>query len=444
MSLDKIYPIFRQKIEDDNNISLMKSLITGSIKIEEQRFRVILLFDDISKRDQFVKENVHLNILKLINFIPIVITILTRKEIYELNENDLIRTIEEDQLVYLSILDVNEIIQLKNYRKTPIIFTGKNVFIGIIDDQINPNYDSIEDIIELQYFFSEIKDKKEDINQNTKYVTHGTLMANIIGNQYLDHNDKIIGIAPNAKIIGFNIFNEAHEYHFSNLLEVFDFLFEKEIKIDILLISFSTLEPSDGKDILSYACDLIADKGLIIVCPAGNFGPESFTIGSPGAAEKVITVGATTKDNKIAYFCGRGPTLDGRIKPDIFLPGSRITIPLSDTNRIDLSGTSISAAICIGIIANIKEYNPNMTYLEISEIFREASYEIYRYKKNEGKTIDLIAIFKKLNLFQEPVLPFSYLIKRSLKFAIESMIIILGIFFLFFYFPTIMAILESY
>ena len=95
----------------------------------------------------------------------------------------------------------------------------------------------------------------------------------------------------------FDISNPTNHYYLSDILDVLEFILDEEIKIDILLISFSTLHPSDGNDILSLYCNLLIDKDIIIACPAGNYGPESYTIGSPAAADKVITFGSHTKNN---------------------------------------------------------------------------------------------------------------------------------------------------
>jgi serine protease AprX len=101
----------------------------------------------------------------------------------------------------------------------------------------------------------------------------------------------------------------------------------------------SLTEPgsSDGTDALSQAVNNAVDqKGKVVVVGAGNSGGEPYTIGSPAAAQKAITVGAVAEwssppenDNHsdgiyLAPFSSRGPTADGRIKPDIVAPGVSI------------------------------------------------------------------------------------------------------------------------
>ena len=207
---------------------------------------------------------------------------------------------------------------------------------------------------------------------------------------------------PNAKIYDFDISNLKEEYYISNILEVFDFILKNDIKLDILLLPMTTLEPSDGNDILSIACNLLVDKGFIIICSAGNFGPESYTIGSPASAEKVITIGSLTKEMTIAYYSGRGPTLDERLKPDICLPGSKIDIPLSNELRIQFSGTSISAALGAGIVALLKENNPNLSYKDVMKIFQNVSIDMNYENISQGYgTVNIMDIFRRLGYFQQ-------------------------------------------
>lgn len=81
--------------------------------------------------------------------------------------------------------------------------------------------------------------------------------------------------------------------------------------------------PSDGGDPLScYINYLAREKRVCTVVAAGNGGPINMSIGSPGAAEQSITVGACSVQGKLLRYSSRGPTLDGRFKPDLVAPSN--------------------------------------------------------------------------------------------------------------------------
>jgi len=109
-------------------------------------------------------------------------------------------------------------------------------------------------------------------------------------------------------------------------------------------------DPTDGTDPLSRAVDRAVDSGLVVVVAAGNSGPAYFKTDSPGAANKVITVGAVSKADILKDFSGRGPTLDNRVKPDVLAPGDTTsTIPGGGYGS--LSGTSMAAPHVAGAAA---------------------------------------------------------------------------------------------
>ncbi|MFX0070844.1 MAG: S8 family serine peptidase [Candidatus Hermodarchaeota archaeon] len=446
MTSNKIYLPFEQKINDKVKEQIIKNLNLELSLDKINLFRVIISFESLKNRELFLSKYNQFNFIKKIDVIPSIVLQLTYDQIQELNNEDLIFRIEEDQKLFLSMFDIIEILALKNYRTTMDKNLGNNIIIGIVDNGINQKIEAISEVVLNRYVISEER-KNISKKEEKEKINHATLMAAIIGSRLMDEHNNYIGIAPGAKIVDFDISNSNEIYTISDVLEVFDLINKNRLNIDIVLIPLTTLDPSDGKDILSLACDRMIDEDIIIVCPAGNFGPESYTIGSPAAAKKVISIGATTKESTIAYYSGRGPTLDDRTKPTFCLPGSKVQIPLSQDKIVKFSGTSVSAAIGAGLIAIVKENNLNLTYNSLLKILKNAAIDLKYQPNSQGfgtiNTKKLFPSFSPINQ-QIEVLPYNYIIRRSLQLSIEIVVLLLIIYYLVYFFIAILSIFNLF
>lgn len=105
----------------------------------------------------------------------------------------------------------------------------------------------------------------------------------------------------------------------------------------------------------------------LVMFSAGNSGPGADTIGAPATSKNVLTVGALQHGNNtsVVSFSSRGPTDDGRIKPDIQAPGTSIRSAAGDTVNNGVvdpgsistkSGTSMSAPTVAGGTALLRQY----------------------------------------------------------------------------------------
>ena len=137
MTLKKIDPFFQEMLEKLGNKASEKS----------RKFRVIISFDDAKSRDNFILKNENLEILYKLNLISSISLKLNKQQIFEYEKEDLIKAIEEDQQLFLSILEINEILDLNRSKNSQISHTGKNVTIGIVDDGVNSNFLSIPNTI---------------------------------------------------------------------------------------------------------------------------------------------------------------------------------------------------------------------------------------------------------------------------------------------------------
>jgi hypothetical protein len=132
-----------------------------------------------------------------------------------------------------------------------------------------------------------------------------------------------------------------------------------------------------GWSLICRVCDELVRAGVVVVVAAGNTGFEdrsgalvssgqdyrTVSITDPGNTERVITVGSTDADRPreygVSYFSARGPTADGRAKPDLVAPGNSITSAYGYKRDHDdrrnaaatLNGTSMAAAHVSGCAA---------------------------------------------------------------------------------------------
>jgi hypothetical protein len=123
-----------------------------------------------------------------------------------------------------------------------------------------------------------------------------------------------------------------------------------------------------GRTPVCNECERLVASGVVVVAAAGNRGYQNFetreglyesyaafSITDPGNADGVITVGATHRfwphTYGVSFFSSRGPTGDGRLKPDLVAPGERIRAPLPGQLWGDLDGTSMAAPHVSGAAA---------------------------------------------------------------------------------------------
>lgn len=140
----------------------------------------------------------------------------------------------------------------------------------------------------------------------------------------------------------------------------------------------------DGSDPLSLAVDSAVERGVVVVVAAGNEGYER-SILTPGCSKKAITVGATDKDDNVAWFSSRGPTDDRRIKPDIVAPGVNIVSARANNTYwywciseyyCVASGTSMATPHVTGVVALLLQSFPHLTPDQIKAILMNTAKDL--------------------------------------------------------------------
>ena len=142
--------------------------------------------------------------------------------------------------------------------------------------------------------------------------------------------------------------------------------------------SYSTSDMDGDTGITTIAADMAVEMGMVVVVSAGNSGCSSpvscwYFITTPADGDSVITVGAVDPSGSLVGFSSRGPTADGRTKPDVAAQGFSVYLASSSSNYTQSNGTSFASPMVAGVAALLLQVNPDLTPIEIREILRNTA-----------------------------------------------------------------------
>ena len=126
--------------------------------------------------------------------------------------------------------------------------------------------------------------------------------------------------------------------------------------------------------LMSRQASRIADKGMVLVCSAGNSGMDEWKkITPPADAEDILTIGAIDNMGVNAAFSSIGNTADGRIKPDVMAMGVHSAVVGVDGGTAFANGTSFASPIFCGLVACLWQACPWLTVRQLIQVVHEAS-----------------------------------------------------------------------
>ena len=251
-------------------------------------------------------------------------------------------------------------------------YRGEGVTVIIIDSGVQNNHPWL-----TRNGKSLVLKEYSVINARDYTHWHGTHCAGIIASQ--DSTYK--GVAPGIKgFVDIITFDSSGRAYLSWIMAALDIAYREAEEMQPAVSTNSwggpALDIPEVNAVREAALNL-ADK-IPVVFAAGNSGPGSGTICSPGDADRegneVITVGAVDKSNNVAFFSSRGPDKWGseHDEPDVSAPGVNVISSVPGGQR-SASGTSMATPHVAGTIALMLSKNPQLTNQECLSILMRSA-----------------------------------------------------------------------
>jgi len=281
--------------------------------------------------------------------------------------------------------------------------TGRDIGWAVLDTGIRGNHPHFQEYenIKRQWDCTKPGPPQESSPGETKFDEldkqgHGTHVAGIIAGRKDVSFDagkpkrQFAGMAPETPIYGFKVLDDRGNGQDSWIIKALDRIAEFNESAGRLVIAGVNLSLGGNFDPSVYACGhtplceelrRLWNQGVLVCLAAGNEGyallqseqgeiPTNMdlSIGDPANLDEALAVGSIHKTNPhtygVSYFSSRGPTADGRRKPDLVAPGERILSALHSFKApftgaeqtvedlyIEMSGTSMAAPHVSGLLA---------------------------------------------------------------------------------------------
>ncbi|MFB6818347.1 S8 family serine peptidase [Streptomyces sp. NPDC056347] len=263
-------------------------------------------------------------------------------------------------------------------------YDGKGTKVAVLDTGIDATHPDVKDrVVESRSFVpgEEVNDKHG----------HGTHVASTIAGSGAASDGTNKGVAPGADLIVGKVLSNEGSGADSGIIEAMEWA--KAEGADVVSMSLGSSVPDDGSDPMSQAVNaLSADGGPLFVIAAGNaYGAG--TIGSPGSAEKALTIAAVDKQDNRADFSSMGPLVRSYgLKPDLSAPGVDInaaasqSVPGIEGMYQSMSGTSMATPHVAGAAAILKQRHPDWSGQRIKDALMSSSKRLTDYTPYEQGT----------------------------------------------------------
>ncbi|NLG23270.1 MAG: S8 family serine peptidase, partial [Actinomycetales bacterium] len=249
---------------------------------------------------------------------------------------------------------------------------GSGVTVAVLDSGVDLTHPDLKDAVVESVSFV----PGEDV---TDVHGHGTHVASTVAGSGAASEGTQTGVAPGADLIVGKVLGNDGYGQESWIIDGMEWAADNA---DVVNMSLGTTEASDGTDPMAVALNTISQEtDTLFVVAAGNNGMVS-GIGSPGAAEAALTVGAVDGMDYRTWFTSMGPRLgDALVKPDLSAPGDDVLAARSQASPgegwyTSMSGTSMASPHIAGAAALLLQDDPDLSSVELKNTLMSSSFPL--------------------------------------------------------------------
>ncbi|NVK04106.1 MAG: S8 family serine peptidase [Flavobacteriia bacterium] len=274
-------------------------------------------------------------------------------------------------------------------------YDGRDMLIAVLDGSFfgADEYGGLARIYDEGRIVAEYDFVNGDTNVYRGTGTHGSRVFSIMG---ADVDGRMVGAAPKASYALLRTEDEQSETHIEEDNWIFAMEFADSIGADVINTSLGYTTFDSGVDytpadmdgrtaVVTYGATMAHRAGMVVVSSAGNSGATSWRIiSAPADADSILAVGAVDSNEVVGLFSSRGPSADGRVKPDVMAQGV-LTSHLGTFGVVTRgNGTSFSSPVIAGFAACFWQANPEASNYEIMEWIRQSSDRYGRPNSDYG------------------------------------------------------------
>lgn len=249
----------------------------------------------------------------------------------------------------------------------------RGVTLAMLDTGIAVHPDFHNRIVDFKDFVNEKRSLYDDSG-------HGTHVAGCLCGSGQISKGRYKGIAPHSRIVVGKVLDYMGDGNIETMIRGIEWVLDKQREYDIRILNISIgMGENTEKERMERLVGMVNEawnRGLVVVCAAGNMGPKPMTISPLGASRQVITVGCHeggyfgNREHLCENYSSRGPSPYAMKKPDVVAPGTDIISCNAGIEKrgryfrnayIQKSGTSMATPIVSGGIALLLQKYPYYT-----------------------------------------------------------------------------------